>query len=168
MLLLLHEHHVYRCIINFIVSHWHTHTHTHTPIQACTHAQMHRHTHQGKNHSLSTTDNTQNSSNGSTLTMSQTLASNSTTTQRIEFNIPFMGNYNCSDDICSQFLKSAGKYSCNSLPQNIEKLQRINGSCHFMDGSNRAPVGLISFPGSGNTWVRGLLEQATGICTGEI
>ena len=40
--------------------------------------------------------------------------------------------------------------------------------CHFMDGSNRAPIGLISPPGSGNTWVRGLLEQATGICTGEI
>ena len=40
------------------------------------------------------------------------------------------------------------------------------GPCHFMDGSNRAPVALASFPGSGNTWVRGLLEKATGVCTG--
>ncbi len=27
---------------------------------------------------------------------------------------------------------------------------------------------LASSPGSGNAWVRGLLEQATGICTGSI
>ena len=27
-------------------------------------------------------------------------------------------------------------------------------------------MALASFPGSGNTWVRGLLETATGICTG--
>ena len=84
-----------------------------------------------------------------------------------------MGNYNCSDDICSQFLnKSIEYYRCNKNSnvslRDIKVLQRINGKCHFMDGSNRAPVGLISPPGSGNTWVRGLLEQATGICTGEI
>ena len=29
-------------------------------------------------------------------------------------------------------------------------------------------MALASFPGSGNTCVRGLLEKATGICTGEI
>ena len=40
------------------------------------------------------------------------------------------------------------------------------GPCHFMDGSRRAAVALASFPGSGNTWVRGLLEKATGVCTG--
>ena len=32
----------------------------------------------------------------------------------------------------------------------------------------RVPVALVSTPGSGNTWVRGLLEMATGICTGSI
>ena len=35
-----------------------------------------------------------------------------------------------------------------------------------MNGTNRAAVALVSFPGSGSTWVRGLLEQATGVCTG--
>lgn len=40
--------------------------------------------------------------------------------------------------------------------------------CRFMDGSKRRPIGLVSFPGSGNTWVRGLLQLATGICTGSI
>jgi hypothetical protein len=30
------------------------------------------------------------------------------------------------------------------------------------------PVALASFPGSGNTWVRGLIEAASGIYTGSI
>lgn len=34
--------------------------------------------------------------------------------------------------------------------------------------SNRPRVALVSLPGSGNTWVRGLLEQATGYCTGSM
>ena len=37
---------------------------------------------------------------------------------------------------------------------------------HNMSTAGRGPVGLVSFPGSGNTWVRGLLQKATGICTG--
>ena len=41
------------------------------------------------------------------------------------------------------------------------------GKCRFMDGTHRAPVALASMPGSGNTWVRGLLQQATGICPGQ-
>ena len=38
--------------------------------------------------------------------------------------------------------------------------------CSFIDGKRRLPVALASTEGSGNTWVRGLLEKATGICTG--
>ena len=41
-----------------------------------------------------------------------------------------------------------------------------NGTCRFMDGKGRLPVALASFPGSGNTWARGLLEKVTGVCTG--
>lgn len=41
-----------------------------------------------------------------------------------------------------------------------------SGSCHFQHGYTRYPVGLGSFQGSGNTWLRGLLEKLTGICTG--
>ena len=44
----------------------------------------------------------------------------------------------------------------------------INGQCRFMNGTGRAAVALASFPGSGNTWVRQLLEQATGVCTGKV
>ena len=35
-----------------------------------------------------------------------------------------------------------------------------------MNGAKRDPVALASAEGSGNTWVRGLLERATGFCTG--
>jgi len=41
-----------------------------------------------------------------------------------------------------------------------------NGTCRFIDGKSRAPVALVSYEGSGNTWMRGLLEKSTGICTG--
>ena len=63
----------------------------------------------------------------------------------------------------------------DSISCTIEALKRSGrgifileeSSCHFIDGRGREPVALASFPGSGNTWVRGLLEKATGICTGE-
>ena len=35
-----------------------------------------------------------------------------------------------------------------------------------MNAANRSAVPLLSYPGSGNTWTRGLLEKATGRCTG--
>jgi hypothetical protein len=40
--------------------------------------------------------------------------------------------------------------------------------CTFRQSRGNEPVALVSVPGSGNTWVRGLLEKATGICTGSI
>ena len=44
----------------------------------------------------------------------------------------------------------------------------MQGGCGFIDGRKRAAVGLVSFPGSGDTWLRQLLETATGICTGTV
>lgn len=44
----------------------------------------------------------------------------------------------------------------------------LSTGCRFINGSRRSPVALVSFPGSGNTWIRGLLELATDICTGSI
>ena len=86
---------------------------------------------------------------------------------------------NCSDSLCSEYLmpqdwrnfktcasRARARYAqlLNSSDSNVTLPL---GKCHFMDGRNRAAIALVSFPGSGNTWVRGLLEQATGICTGE-
>ena len=40
-------------------------------------------------------------------------------------------------------------------------------TCRFMQAEgSHSPVALNSQEGSGNTWLRGLLEKATGICTG--
>ena len=44
-------------------------------------------------------------------------------------------------------------------------MPKENG-CFFLSGRSRGPVALVSFPGSGNTWVRQLLEAASGVCTG--
>ena len=48
--------------------------------------------------------------------------------------------------------------------------QRRGSECHctFLNGTGRPTVALASLPGSGNTWLRGLLERATGVCTGSV
>ena len=75
----------------------------------------------------------------------------------------------CSDNICSQYLSRDDKvryYSCQVRSKS--RTTPKDGPCHFIDGSHRPSVALVSYPGSGNTWVRGILEVATGICTGAI
>lgn len=43
----------------------------------------------------------------------------------------------------------------------------VDNNCIFIpEGKKRAPVALVSAEGSGNTWVRGLLEKSSGFCTG--
>ena len=65
-------------------------------------------------------------------------------------------------DYCTQKkTKAKGKESSG------DRVKALKGDCRFMRGDGRAPVALVSLPGSGNTWIRGLLEKATGICTGE-
>ena len=62
---------------------------------------------------------------------------------------------------------SLGVWGSSNLTVHMRKGHLLpSGECRFMNGSGRSPVGLVSFPGSGNTWVRGLLQKATGICTG--
>ena len=80
---------------------------------------------------------------------------------------------NCTDAQCVSYLLDADYRSFTVCQQWAEKKTRvkhetINATCKFMKGIGRPPVGLVSVPGSGNTWVRGLLEKATGICTGSI
>ena len=92
--------------------------------------------------------------------------------------IPYMGNYKCQDPLCREFFSQLDKtfytycYERLQLVYHNTKKDKVvtvkTGNCRFMNGTNRAAVALASFPGSGNTWVRGLLEQATGICTGKI
>lgn len=76
----------------------------------------------------------------------------------------------CSDVTCSEHLSREDRerfLTCVGAVRNAS-VTPSNGDCHFINGENRQPVALVSFPGSGNTWVRGLLETATGICTGAV
>ncbi len=86
--------------------------------------------------------------------------------------IPHMGDYNCSDRLCLKFIVTdidkRAVQGCLGRKFPYQDVNSWPGKCHFMNGTFRAPVALASPPSSGNTWVRGLLEQATGICTGAI
>ena len=77
----------------------------------------------------------------------------------------------CNDSICSEYLsaeeKESFRWCINKTLEEEEKYGPIlPGTCHFINGSGRHTVALASAPGSGNTWVRGLLEKVTGICSG--
>ena len=74
------------------------------------------------------------------------------------------GTNQCNDRICTEFLSDEDEQSIVSCDSKSHR--KIAPKCHFMNGTNRTPVALVSLPGSGNTWVRGLLEKATGVCTG--
>ena len=74
----------------------------------------------------------------------------------------FDGGSKCTDVICSNFVELS-KSKCSSI-----FLRGVKPSCHFQDGTSNIRVSLLSYPGSGNTWTRQLLERSTGICTGEL
>lgn len=87
---------------------------------------------------------------------------------------PQFGTPKCKNVPCLQLLSEQERlqydlcYNKSVSEKILRKFGPIqNGSCHFLHGvDSRYPVGLGSFQGSGNTWLRGLLEKMTGICTG--
>lgn len=75
----------------------------------------------------------------------------------------------CPDRLCLHYALADKKHmSCWNTGKKRIALDDTEFRCRFMNETGRAPVGLVSFPGSGNTWVRGLLEQVTGYCTGSV
>ena len=77
---------------------------------------------------------------------------------------PFVEGRECGDVLCSEFLTEKDL-------TNVKKCKRpkhlnIIPKCHFQNGTGKRLLALRSFPGSGNTWTRQLLEKSTGICTG--
>ncbi|XP_011405847.1 PREDICTED: WSCD family member GA21586-like [Amphimedon queenslandica] len=85
-----------------------------------------------------------------------------------------------TDPKCLSLLSKAERDTYESCTRGVRKsLQKLrpvkDGDCRFVSSSSssssnvrRGPVALASFPGSGNTWLRGLLELATGVCTGSV
>ena len=83
----------------------------------------------------------------------------------------------CLKEHCTNYLKKSELLAMDRcLQETYRRIKTENKSsvrmavrdndCRFIDGSKRRPVALVSTEGSGNTWIRGLLEKATGICTG--
>ncbi len=82
-------------------------------------------------------------------------------------------NTTCSDKRCTNLLSPASYRVYKKCERRVIQKKNITDAdipynCVFRDGKKHDPVALVSLPGSGNTWVRGLLEKATGICTGSI
>ncbi len=83
------------------------------------------------------------------------------------------GDSECVDPTCYHYLTAAERARWQRCTHKTARSGADGplrgGRCRFMNGTGRAgPVALASFPGSGNTWIRCLLEKATGICTGEL
>ena len=76
----------------------------------------------------------------------------------------------CKEQNCAEFLSQREMYStaqCAKLVAvELPGYEVQSSTCKFLPGVGRPPVMLISAEGSGNTWLRGLLEKATGVCTG--
>lgn len=77
----------------------------------------------------------------------------------------------CEDELCTQYLSPNDMDAfdlCTKRSKAGQQHLLSNQPCRFNDSTSRAPVALASYPGSGNTWVRGLLQRATGVCTGSV
>ncbi len=78
----------------------------------------------------------------------------------------------CRESCCMEYLTPSEKIAIKACERlTLVKFHVPADSfrkpiCNFMNGNGRSPVALASTEGSGNTWIRGLLEQVTGICTG--
>ena len=72
----------------------------------------------------------------------------------------------CTECLSESELKSFEACKQRVVDQRDEFGPIRRGTCRFMKSEGRRPVALASAPGSGNTWLRGLLEKETGICTG--
>ena len=96
----------------------------------------------------------------------------------VELEPPLSKPRNCRYAHCKEYLMKSELVAIDKCKTDTSKrtvngkLESLRGStlnendCNFMNGSNRLPVALASTSGCGNTWIRGLLEKASGICTG--
>ena len=85
--------------------------------------------------------------------------------------VHYMGVTNLNEDSASHFLRCSGlaiikKHMYNNgyihIPKHYQTCKKMSFQGHGQ------VVGLVSFPGSGNSWVRQLLETSTGVYTGSV
>ena len=88
--------------------------------------------------------------------------------QRIEMGqLPV--TVNCTDKPCEQLNDMRERYYYEACLKEAQTEHEVKPcQCSLLDGKKRGRYALLSLPGSGNTWVRGLLEKASGVCTGSM
>ena len=74
----------------------------------------------------------------------------------------------CRQRYCVEHLSLVEKLVYSKCKKRVPPSVDPSCRCQFVNARGRRVVALVSLPGSGNTWVRGLLERATGVCTGSI
>ena len=81
-----------------------------------------------------------------------------------------LGSLNsCNTPHCIEVLSEMDQRVYRACTDSATRRGTIEPSgCIFASLPGRVPIALASFPGSGNTWVRGLLQQVTGLCTGSL
>ena len=76
----------------------------------------------------------------------------------------------CTHPPCLQYLSAGEKKAFTSCQRKTPTYKSTKKApkckCKFRERARKKRVALNSLPGSGNTWLRGLLERATGLCTG--
>ena len=77
----------------------------------------------------------------------------------------------CKQQNCLDFLSTRDKQEHSKCLSETRKYFKKDtdikpSSCNFLPDRSRRAVALASPEGSGNTWLRELLETATGVCTG--
>ena len=76
---------------------------------------------------------------------------------------------NCKQKNCQENLSKGDEHALKSCENQMRKGYKgsiSESDCKFLSNNSRRAVALASAPGAGNTWTRGLLEKASGICTG--
>lgn len=73
----------------------------------------------------------------------------------------------CADIVCSNFLTPTDMKCAKAIFYRLQPAS-VTPKCRFQNRTMKPLVLIRSFPGSGNTWIRELLEKTSGICTGTI
>ena len=86
------------------------------------------------------------------------------TTRVIDVGPPITKPIKCKLRQCKEYLSERELIALKQCMDEVKR-KRYEGTiqdedCSFIDGKRRLPVALVFTEGSGNTWVRGLLEKA--------
>ena len=92
---------------------------------------------------------------------------------RLEISDSLHTGQPCDQPYCLNYLAEADRAIYSKCIHKITSMlripeQQLGCKCAFRDSNKSRLVALVSLPGSGNTWVRGLLQKVTGLCTGSI